>query len=113
MSAPDPRIEPVARVIGCYGATEKVSAESLGYATAALAAADSVDPFRQPGHVLEIRPTSYGIQHPPECRPHLLDCELEILMSEEDKAPALPGRYPAEVTADGELVLGARIEDPA
>ncbi|MET4095133.1 hypothetical protein [Arthrobacter sp. UYCu712] len=106
----DPRVEAVARVIGAYGTSEKVSAEFMGYATEALAAADAVDPLRRPGHVLEIRPTSYGIQHPPECRPHLLDCPLEMLMSEEEKAPALPGRYPAEVI-DAELVLGPRIEE--
>lgn len=110
MTAPDPRVEAVARVIGCFDPCESMTSEWLKYATQALAAADAVDPLRQPGHVLEIRPTSYGIQHPPECRPRLLDCELEILMSEEEKAPALPGRYSAAVTTDGELVLGPRIE---
>lgn len=105
----DPRIEAVAKVLEERGENDDWE-WCLGDAVAALAAADAVDPLRRPGHVLEIRPTSYGIQHPPECRPHLLDCELEILMSEEDKAPALPGRYQAEATPDGELILGPRLE---
>lgn len=106
----DPRIEAVARVIGCFDPSEPMTPEWLKYATQALAAADAVDPLRRPGHVMEIRPTGYGIEHPPECRPLLLDCPLEILMSEQEKAPALPGRYPAEVI-DAELVLGPRIEE--
>jgi hypothetical protein len=106
----DPRVEAVARSIGCFGRNEQPHESFLGFARDALAAADAVDPLRQPGHVLEIRPNSYGIQHPPECRPNLLDCQLEIFMSETEKAPALPGRYPAELDTDGELTLGHRIE---
>lgn len=109
MTATDPRIEAVAETLEKRNENDDWE-WCLGDAVAVLAAADAVDPLRQPGHVLEIRPTSYGIQHPPECRPNLLDCELEGVMSGKEAASAGPGRYPAEVGPDGELVLGARIE---
>ncbi|WP_315913598.1 DUF4326 domain-containing protein [Arthrobacter sp. lap29] len=45
-------------------------------AVAALAAADAVDPLRQPGHRVEISGFQWTLQHPAECRPNLLDCIL-------------------------------------
>lgn len=70
-----------------------------------LDAADTVDPLRQPGHVVEFRESGYGLQHPPECRPNLLDCMPDVVLSEQDKAPKLPGRYKASLDADLELHL--------
>ncbi len=44
-------------------------------------------------HIIEVRPTSYGVQHPIACRPHLLECPVEIAMSELQAHPGPPGLY--------------------
>jgi len=56
------------------------TAESV--AAVAIRAADAVDEVRLPGHVLEIREESWGLQHPAECRPNLLDCDVEHRVQE-------------------------------
>ncbi|MFJ3957718.1 hypothetical protein [Arthrobacter sp. NPDC090010] len=76
-------------------------------ATAALAAADTVDELRQSGHVLELSKAGWTIQHPAACRPNLLDCVVNRRIQEIPHAQFGPrqfaeGRYIAEVT-DGIL----------
>ncbi|WP_115790025.1 DUF6085 family protein [Arthrobacter silvisoli] len=97
----DPRIEAAAEA---YIAQRKRRIVVRDMIIAILAAADAVDPLRQPGHVIDLRETGYGLQHPPECRPNLLDCELDVFLSKLDEAPAAPGQYRVELS-DGELIM--------
>lgn len=101
----DPRVLPVARSLGNCLPDETPSNDFITYAEEALAAADFVDPLRQPGHVLDLREDAYSLQHPPECRPDLLHCSLQVFMQEIEKAPALPGRYRVQLDDDGTLHL--------
>ncbi|WP_144628924.1 hypothetical protein [Arthrobacter woluwensis] len=70
-------------------------------AEAAIAAADAVDVARRPGHVAEIADGRYYLQHPIECRPNLLDCDIDRRLRKPEWAPILdqmpPGRYLADI----------------
>ena len=72
-------------------------------AAAAIRAADAVDEVRLPGHVLEIREESWGLQHPEACRPNLLDCDVsrrvEELAAHGHLSVLDHGRYIAGLTA--------------
>ncbi|MHA7270417.1 hypothetical protein [Arthrobacter sp. HLT1-20] len=72
-------------------------------ATAALAAADTVDPLRQPGHRVEIAQFSWTLQHPAECRPNLLDCPITRTLHRLGVSGIDDGTYVVELTADGSL----------
>lgn len=66
------------------------------------------------GHVVEIRENDYSIQHPPSCRPNLIDCRFHVLMQRgrifngQKKAP---GRYRARLVWPNDEVQLELIED--
>lgn len=70
-------------------------------AEAAIAAADAVDVARRPGHVAEIADGRYYLQHPIECRPNLLDCDIDRRLRKPEWSPILAqmpsGRYLADI----------------
>lgn len=61
-------------------------------------------------HVVELRKTTYGLQHGFPCRPHLLDCPVERALNALSGSPAAPGRYRVALV-DGELVIGDPVAD--
>lgn len=75
----------------------------LSFATAALAAADAVDPLRKPGHRTEISGDTWTLQHPPECRADMLACLLNEGMRSLDPTCLADGVWAVELDADKEL----------
>ena len=45
------------------------------------------------GHVVDIAEDGFGLQHPPSCRPGLLDCGFYVWLHGLDSSPMPPGRY--------------------
>ena len=43
------------------------------------------------GHIVEFTRHSYGLQHPPSCRPNLTGCAYHLWLADDDLMP--PGRY--------------------
>ncbi|MEV8180310.1 hypothetical protein [Specibacter sp. NPDC078692] len=76
-----------------------------GHAAAAIAAADAVDPLRQPGHRVEIAGFSWTLQHPAECRPDLLDCPVTRAFIRLGVSDIPDGIHAVELTEDGSLFL--------
>lgn len=113
----DPRIEAAARAI-CAAQFPDVNdtytwnvqfedgkEEYRAEAAAALAAADAVDPLRQPGHRVEISEDSWTLQHPPECRSDMLACPLNVAIRGLGLTGVPDGVYAVELTADGSLLF--------
>jgi hypothetical protein len=44
-------------------------------------------------HIVDIRATEFGAQHPVRCRPDLLGCPLVLYLHALPAAPRPPGRY--------------------
>lgn len=110
----DPRIEAAARAL--VGVTFSAEAEVVleqikdarwdvfvEDAVAMLAAADAVDPLRQPGHHVEISEDCWTLQHPPECRADMLACQLNDAMRSMGLNGVPEGTYAVELTEDGSL----------
>lgn len=74
-----------------------------GHAAAAIAAADAVDPLRQPGHRVEIERFMWTLQHPAECRPDLLDCPVTRAFMQLGVSDIPDGVHAVELTVDGSL----------
>lgn len=105
----DPRITPVIDAIA-KAANEwddnpgtTVEERTIRLATAALAAADAVDPLRRPGHRVEIAEDSWTLQHPPECRANMLACPLNDAMRSMGLNGVAEGMYTVELTEGGSL----------
>lgn len=49
-------------------------------------------------HVVEVRESGYGLQHPARCRPNLIDCPYNRWMHEQPVPPQPPGRYYMEIS---------------
>lgn len=74
-------------------------------ATAALAAADAVDPLRQPGHRAEVFAHSWTLQHPAECRANMLACPLNEAIRSMDPMRLEDGLWSVELDTDGYLAF--------
>lgn len=72
-------------------------------AAAMLAAADAVDPLRQPGHRASVDQFSWTLQHPAECRPNLLACPLTDALLKSGVSDVADGLWAVELDADGLL----------
>jgi hypothetical protein len=72
-----------------------------------MSAAETV----HPGHVIEVREEGYGLMHPIQCRPHLLDCPVQKACAAMWEPPAVPGRYTISLTLGGEVVIGDLTEE--
>lgn len=110
----DPRIEAVAEVLYVQNVdsddsgpfeffTERKKNHYRNKAAGAIAAADAVDPLRQPGHRVEIAEDSWTLQHPPECRTDMLACPLNDAMRSMGINGVPEGVYAVELTEDGSL----------
>lgn len=111
----DPRIDAAARAL-CSAMFPEVGAnyawnaqdqagkeQYTAEASAALAAADAVDPLRQPGHRAEVADGTWTLQHPAECRPNLLACPLNEAMRNLDPACLTDGLWSVEMDDEKEL----------
>ena len=111
----DPRIEAAAQGIWQWHEENAASnaptptSHDMKLAAAALAAADAVDPLRQPGHRVEINGDDWTLQHPAECRPNMLACSLNISVREYDVTAMADGNYTVVMTGEGDLLLMAEL----
>ncbi|POH58899.1 hypothetical protein [Arthrobacter glacialis] len=104
MPTTDPRIDAAARELNNYLPNSYSSVRwATDMATAALAAADAVDPLRKPGHRAEISGDTWTLQHPPECRADMLACPLNEAMRSLDPTCLADGVWTVELDADKEL----------
>lgn len=44
-------------------------------------------------HIVQFSDISYGLQHPEECLPNLLDCAYDMYLRECEEPDKRPGRY--------------------
>jgi hypothetical protein len=77
-------------------------------------AADEIERLRaalhQHGHVVDIGPKRFGLEHPVECRSAgLLNCPVEKALEALPRRPKPIGRYPVDLDEDGSLVFGEAI----
>lgn len=65
-------------------------------------------------HVVDLRENGWTIQHPLSCRPNLFDCPVnsaaEVQLTE---PPGELGRFTCGLAEDGELIIGALVDEPA
>lgn len=119
----DPRIEAAAKGIcaaqfpdvdGAYAWNVQFNdgkEEYLAEARAALAAADAVDPLRQPGHRVDIQGFQWTLQHPAECRPDMLACTISTSLAKTAVGALADGTYLVTQTGDdGALDLAPEVE---
>lgn len=110
-AATDPRIDAAARELNNYLPNSFSSvAWATKMATEALAAADAVDPLRQPGHRVDISGDDWTLQHPAECRPDMLGCPLNIAVRVHDVTAVEDGTYSVTKTEAGDLLLTPEVE---
>ena len=110
MTTTDPRIDAAAR--GIWRWHEDVAASNtpeptdsdVELAIAALAAADAVDPLRQPGHRAEISGFTWTLQHPAECRPDLLACPLTDALLQRGVSDIEDGLWSVDLGKDDGLL---------
>lgn len=122
--AADPRIEAGARELYKLGAirtydwktglhtvmtpweylSPDVQAQFREVSSTALAAADAVDPLRQPGHRVQISQFSWTLQHPSECRPDMLACRVTQALQRTGVSGVDDGIWSVELGADGKLL---------
>jgi len=73
--------------------------------------------LNQSAHVIAFDDDGWSIEHLVECRPHMTRCAYHRAAVEAakgwDEPPRSPGRYAVNLTPDGALVIGERIEDAA
>lgn len=62
-------------------------------------------------HVVDVRPTEFGLMHPFKCRPDLLGCAVNLALNALPSAPADPGRYLVTVDRSGKVVIGDPVPD--
>lgn len=120
MTTTDPRIEAASRALVGIAFSNESERELeqikdarwnvfVEDAVAALAAADAVDPLRQPGHRVDINGDDWTLQHPAECRPDMLACPLNVAVREYDVTAMADGTYTVVKTGEGDLLLMAEL----
>jgi hypothetical protein len=58
------------------------------------------------GHVVDFTEDGYGLQHPPSCRPNLIECEFNEYLAA-GCPDVYPGRYSMGRKTDGTWVYAA------
>lgn len=53
------------------------------------------------GHVVDFSETGYGLQHPPSCRPDLINCEYNLWLAAADGPEREPGSYQIRLMGSG------------